>query len=125
MAFVLPEPIPLESFDRIDIDSFSCDMQSLQFSFVLSKYIGLQRVRTQTILVPQSALMDYMTRPLTGDTMYGAMKRMLWEYAKKIDQIPDNAVDDELAAQTDVSTEPAEIAGQEGEINAYQLSNIA
>lgn len=108
MAFILPEPIPLESFDKIDIDNFSCDMQTLQFSFVLSKYFGAQRVRTKTILVPQSALMDYMTRPLTGDTMYGAMKRMLWEYAKKIGEIPENAIDDELVAtQVEVSTAPA------------------
>ncbi len=107
MAFILPEPVSLESFDMIDIDSFSCDMQTLQFSFVLSKYFQRQRVRTKTIVVPQAALMDYMARPLTGDTMYGAMKRMLWEYAKKIGEIPETAVDDEIAAQTDVSTAPA------------------
>ena len=101
MAFILHEPIPLESFDKIDIDSFSCDMQTLQFSFVLSKYFQRQRVRTKTIVVPQAALMDYMARPLTGDTMYGAMKRMLWEYAKKIGEIPETAVDDEIAAQTE------------------------
>lgn len=103
MAFILPEPVSLESFDMIDIDSFSCDMQTLQFSFVLSKYFQRQRVRTKTIVVPQAALMDYMARPLKDETMYGAMKHMLWQYAKSIGEIPDNAVDEELAAQVEVS----------------------
>lgn len=108
MAFILPEPVPLESFDKIDIDSFSCNMQTLQFSFVIAKYLRAQRVRTKTIDVPVAALMDYMTRPLAGETMYAAMKRMLWGYAESIGEIPPGAIDDE----TDETNETDETAGE-------------
>ena len=106
MAYVLPTPVPLESYNRIQIESFSCEMQKLEFTLIVGRYLDQTRVRTKTIAVPQSALMSYMTQPLTGESMYSAMKRMLYAYLRTTGEIPPEAVNEESPAPADQDPTP-------------------
>jgi hypothetical protein len=106
MAYALPSPVPLETYNRVQIESFSCEMQTLEFTLIIGRYLDQNRVRTKTIAVPQSALVSYMTRPLTGESMYAAMKRMLYEYLIATGEIPPGAVNEEAPAPPAPDPEP-------------------
>jgi len=108
MALKLKTPLITEQINRMDIDSFSAILSTLAFTYIIGMYFDNQKVRNKIVDVPTGELMPYLIEPLKeGDTIYGAIKRMIYRHAKAHDHMPADAVDETLQpVEPDPTPEP-------------------
>lgn len=104
MAYKIAEPVALESINRWQIESFNVELASLKFNYVIGMYLDEARVRTRAIEVPQAELLAVLQKPISGETMYAAIRRMLYTHARAKGYIPAGATDE--AAPTPEQEEP-------------------